>query len=83
MSDRLRFQGKCLQNDEGWRFMRNFFDELPPPVRMRLAISQYNLCTACVSELARRKAETITPPLFIYFEVIDQMEEEIRREEAA
>lgn len=46
-------QGICLQSEdgEGARYMRNF-DEFPPAVRRRIAASPYNLCAACLCDIA-------------------------------
>lgn len=48
MSNRYKFQGKCLVNEEGYRCMYEY-DNLPPDVRLRLQSSDFNLCAACVA----------------------------------
>lgn len=47
---RLRFQGKCLVGDEGYRYMTDDYDSMPREVRLRLQSSAFNLCAACVWE---------------------------------
>lgn len=49
---RQRFQGLCLQSTEGSRWMNLHFDALPPAVRERLRESPFNLCPACVADIA-------------------------------
>lgn len=46
-----KFQGLCLQSNEGWQHM-NMFDRMPPSLRRRLAYSPFNLCPACVRDVA-------------------------------
>lgn len=48
---RQRFQGNCLQSMEGSKFMK-YYDNYPPEVKSRLRESPYNLCVACVDDLA-------------------------------
>lgn len=51
-----RFQGKCLVNAEGYRFMTGFYDYMPPEAREKLRNSRFNICAACVREEALRLA---------------------------
>lgn len=56
MSDRDKFQGLCLVNDEGYLYM-HVHDDFPPDVRLRLQSSDFNLCAACISgQLDRHRA---------------------------
>lgn len=52
---RQRFQGKCLEASEGWLYMDDF-DMMPPPVRERLRMSDFNLCPACIGWLGDNHA---------------------------
>lgn len=65
MSDRDKFQGACLVNSEGYRYM-DLYDDFPPDVRLRLQSSNFNLCAACISVG------------FDYHRVIDLMEAMLR-----
>lgn len=47
-------QIKCLIADAGHVWM-HYFDELPSPVRHRLAQSRHNVCTACLTLEAERQ----------------------------
>lgn len=51
MSERQRFQGKCLQGTEG-RFWMKMYDDLPVEVRHRLSVSPFNLCVMCVHDFS-------------------------------
>jgi len=44
---RQRFQGLCLEAEEGWKHMSSY-DKMPPDIRKRLRESPFNLCPACV-----------------------------------
>ncbi len=70
-----RFQGSCLVANEG-RFYMVIYDIFPPEIRLRLQSSTYNLCAACVQDIATRKKLT-------YIDAIRQMEAQIRASEAA
>lgn len=49
MSDRLKFQGKCLQSSEGHLYMEQYYDTFPPLAREMLQKSTFNICAACVN----------------------------------
>lgn len=67
---RQRFQGKCFQSLEGWRFME-IFDQFPRAVRERLRASPFNLCAACVEGVRDRLGGD-------WFQAIEVMEDGIR-----
>lgn len=71
---RLLFQGKCLQSSEGkgYRWMEQHFDRMPPEVRARLRVSDFNLCSACVYDLAWDGKR------WDFIKAIEIMEEQIR-----
>ena len=71
-----RYQGICLVSEEGWRNM-NTFDNLPPPVRRRLARSPFNLCPMCVMQhvVVQGREDVMTA-----IAVIHQFEDYVRRE---
>src|SRR5262249_31889997 len=53
-------------------------DELPPPVRRRLANSRFNICPTCVAMDTRRNGK---PTLKLYFAVIEAIERVLDRGE--
>lgn len=79
MSDRSKFQGKCFYSTNGHQWMTRFFDELDQAIRKRLSQSPYNLCTACVIDIAVRKLEFPEPSAYI--KAIEEMEQQIAAEE--
>lgn len=82
MSERQRFQGKCLQNDEGWKHMSNF-DRLPWEVRNELRNSAFNLCPSCVHDIAcGMGGGGWGDGTFYFIKAIREMEHQIRCEEA-
>lgn len=78
MSDRDRFQGLCLQSEDGWEFMSTF-DEMPWEVRNELRNSPFNLCPACVFDVAYKIGSSCEP--FFLIKAIREMEQMIRCEE--
>lgn len=46
------FQGLCLQSSEGRMYMGTY-DGMPPEARKRAAYSSYNLCAACIFDVAK------------------------------
>lgn len=83
-----RFQGLCLINNYGYKYMCSEYDRLPEPVRDRLKSSSYNLCAACIASETFKKAfkkgpkyGRITPTIPEYLSVISDMEAELRTEE--
>lgn len=79
-----RFQGLCLQSCPGSEFMVNY-DHLPPQVRARSSSSPFNLCAACIEDIAARLADTDNvrwhPQSRHYLAAIESMENMIRCEE--
>ena len=69
-------QVKCLTLDEGHVWMRSY-DDLPPPVRRRLAESVHNICPACLRGEASRVARRGRPSVSIYFTVIEAIERKL------
>lgn len=70
-----KFQGKCLINSEGWQYMRWVFDRFPPRVRERLRDSPFNICAACVGDVANLG---VGGSELAYLDAIDQIEARIR-----
>ena len=70
------WQVKCLTADAGHVWM-DWFDDLPAPVRRRLATSRHNICAACLTIEARRRAKRRRwrePTIEIYFKSIVAIE---------
>jgi hypothetical protein len=70
-------QVKCLIASEGYVWMRDFFDQLPPRVRSRLANSAHNICPACMDEKAHALAvqrKERKPSIATYFAMIEMIE---------
>jgi hypothetical protein len=63
-------QVRCTTFDEGSVWIHGL-DELPPPVRRRLANSRFNICPACVDIDTRRNG---APTLARYFAVVEAIE---------
>lgn len=72
---RQRFQGKCLQSKEGRIFM-DIYDECPSEVKNRLMNSPYNLCVACVRDIAYGTGMSGSPKERM-MKAIDIMEEQV------
>jgi len=70
-------QVRCTTFDEGSVWIHEL-DNLPSPVRRRLANSRFNICPTCVAIDARRNG---TPRLKLYFAVIDAIERTLDRAE--
>jgi hypothetical protein len=75
---RQRFQGLCLESDEGWVYMRDGYDRFSPAVRKRLRESPFNLCSACVYQQSSRFFAHEHNRDRRYFAAIEMMEEQIR-----
>jgi hypothetical protein len=76
-------QVKCLTNDEGHVWIRNY-DELPPAVRQRLRESPYNLCAACLEAFVLPEVHRRHPGytrLKALLSAIELMEAEVRKEQ--
>lgn len=79
MSNRLIFQGKCLQSTNGATWMVSHFDGMPSSIRRRLRESPFNLCAACVGDLALAKVMRNSMGMEkAYLSSINEMEEMIR-----
>jgi hypothetical protein len=75
--DRRGQQVYCLTQDPGLEWI-DAFDDLPPPVRSRLAQSRYNLCPTCVGlEAAQAAGRRRRPSIAIYLAVITAIEQAI------
>jgi hypothetical protein len=78
-SSREAQQVRCLTGDQGSEWIHGL-DELPAPVRRRLAASRHNICPTCVdmetrSEAAARGLYRTT--VAIYFDVIEAIERKL------
>ena len=70
-------QVRCLTGDQGSEWIHGL-DELPPPVRRRLAESVYNICPTCVNMEARSNARGRgRPTITVYFDVIEAIERKL------
>ena len=77
-------QGRCLQNAKDPSFMR-LYDTFDPATRKRLRESAYDLCCACVQDIAveiNRDRRLHLEPRIFHCEAIDQMECQIRAGDA-
>jgi hypothetical protein len=77
-------QGRCLQNSKTPDFMR-IYDGFDPASRKRLRESVYDLCAACVRDLAieiMRDRRNYGSSDIYFCEAIDQIERQIRCQEA-
>jgi hypothetical protein len=80
-----RFQGLCLVSDRdaGVKYI-SICDTLPKAVRERLHNSPFNLCAACLEDIARRMANphgtpyVNLPNIEEYMQTIDIMEQQVR-----
>jgi hypothetical protein len=63
-------QVRCTTFDEGSVWLHGI-DELPLPVRRRLANSRFNICPTCVDIDTRSNG---TPTIALYFRVIEAIE---------
>jgi len=69
-------QVRCLTGDQGSEWIDGL-DDLPPPVRRRLAESVHNICPTCVAAEADLEAlprGLRRPTIAIYFDVIEAIE---------
>jgi hypothetical protein len=84
MDDRYGMQGRCLQNGKTPDFM-HIYDEFDPTSRKRLRESVYDICCACVRDIATEimlnRRSYAGHELYIC-EAIDQIERQIRFEES-
>lgn len=79
-----RFQGLCLLSMEGSQFMSSH-DNFPPEVRVRSSSSPFNLCAACIHDIAlgysiQETGQWLPKPRH-YLSAIERMENQIRCEE--
>jgi hypothetical protein len=83
MEERSSLEGrqlKCLIASEGHRWMKSYFDELPPVVRQRLAESDHNICAACMAiEVWERTGSK--PRIGDYFAMIESIEKKLTQEQ--
>jgi hypothetical protein len=74
-------QVRCLTGDQGSEWIHGN-DELPAPVRRRLAESVYNICPTCVDMEARSEAAARglpRPTIAVYFDVIEAIERKLEQ----
>jgi hypothetical protein len=72
-------QVKCLTADAGHVWI-HYYDDLPPPVRRRLAESEFNICSACLTCEAEKVAATQrlrSPTIGIYLALIESIEQQL------
>src|SRR5262249_5027384 len=72
-------QVRCLTGDQGSEWIHGL-DDLPPPVRRRLAAGVHNICPTCVDMEARSEAAARglrRPTIGVYFEVISAIERKL------
>ena len=70
-------QVRCTTFDEGYVWVHGL-DELPAPVRRRLANARFNICPTCVLLETRNNG---TPSLRLYYAVIEAIERTLDRAE--
>src|SRR5262249_15903654 len=72
-------QVRCLTGDQGSKWIHGL-DDLPPPVRRRLAKSVHNICPTCAHMEACEEAAARglrRPSISIYFAVIEAIERKL------
>jgi hypothetical protein len=72
-------QVKCLISDAGHIWI-HCYDNLPPPVRRRLAGSVFNICPACLQGEAQKAATAQRlrhPTVGIYLTLIERIEKQL------
>jgi hypothetical protein len=72
-------QVRCLTGDQGSEWIHGY-DELPAPVRRRLAESVYNICPTCIRGEAGSEATARglrQPTIAVYFDVIEAIERKL------
>jgi hypothetical protein len=77
-------QVRCTTFDEGSVWIHGL-DELPAPVRRRLANGIFNICPTCVLQDARREARRRglpKPTLAVYYDVIRAIEQILKSGES-
>ena len=74
------YQGLCLVAAQGRLYMHNY-DALPAPVRNRLKNSPFNICAACVYQLAENQSTDPAITEAEFMAAIAQMERQILCEE--
>jgi hypothetical protein len=67
-------QVACLIQDAGHMWM-DYHDRLPAAVRRRLAESRHNICAACLTLEAKRRAAT--PNIATFLRVLAEIEHQI------
>jgi hypothetical protein len=77
--DRRGQQVFCATHDPGLQWI-DAYDDLPPPVRSRLAHSRYNLCPTCIEMEAKGATKRRPPPVSVYLAVISAVEAAIAAE---
>jgi hypothetical protein len=73
-------QVACLTGDQGSEWIHGL-DDLPPPVRRRLATSNFNICPTCTAQEANAEAERRglrRPTIAVYIDVIEAIERRLR-----
>jgi hypothetical protein len=77
-ADQKDRQVKCLIASGGHLWMKDYYDELPPVVRRRLAQSPFNICAACMMIEAQSAGR---PTVASYLSLIQEIERKLRCEE--
>jgi hypothetical protein len=76
----MRSKVFCTTGDQGSEWIHGL-DELPAPVRRRLAESVYNICPTCVGMEADREATgrgLRRPTVAIFFDIIEAIERRLK-----
>ena len=63
----------CTTGDQGSEWIHGL-DDLPAPVRRRLAESVFNVCPTCVRMDAEMNCSNRRPSIAVYFDVIEAIE---------
>ena len=74
-------QVRCLTGDQGSEWIHGL-DDLPSPVRRRLATSAHNICPTCVDMEARSEAAARglrRPTIGVYNDVITAIERKLEQ----
>jgi hypothetical protein len=75
-------QVRCLTGDQGSEWIHGL-DDLPAPVRRRLAESAHNICPTCVdmeASFEARRRGLRRPTLGVYDDVISAIERKLKGE---
>jgi hypothetical protein len=71
----------CTTGDQGSEWISGL-DDLPPPVRRRLAESRFNICPTCVDMEARRNTRgRKRPTISTFFDVIEAIERRLGKQQ--